>query len=94
MDPSDPSGNLGWSGLFSVGDVNGNMLNGILIGLLLPANNAQLAQEPTLRSIVIAPSGTGLWAGSPGTGRATINFGRGYFQATFQLKPFVNGGKN
>jgi hypothetical protein len=65
-------------------------VSGILIGLLLPA--VQDAPR-ALDSILVAHDGGGLFAGAPGAGRATINWGDGLFsgpfQANFQLKPFV-----
>ena len=60
-----------------------------MIGLLQPAT---VGAGPSLQGLVIAQDGTGAFAGAPGSGRATINWGdgmHGAFTAQLGLKPFV-----
>jgi len=92
VDPTNPN-NRGWFGPWSSTDQDGNQINGILIGLLLPAvqNN-----RSTLQAILIGREGKGLLAGAPGPGRATIEFASGgpgagphIFSANFRLEPFI-----
>lgn len=87
VDPNNPN-NMAWFGPFNFTDQDGNSLTGILIGLLLPA----VQSGPGFQGVVIAQQGTGLNAGAPGTGKATINWGDGLtgpFDARFRLRPFA-----
>jgi prepilin-type N-terminal cleavage/methylation domain-containing protein len=92
LEPVDAidAANIGWSGLFSFGDQDGNFLAGALITLLRPAAGGA---GPMLQGIAIGGSGgTGDFAGLAGAGRMTINWGRGLdgpFNGTVRLKPFV-----
>ncbi len=92
----DPANANAWAGTFTLTDVNGDGITGILIGLLKPPNpnlppnpNA----PPSLDGIVISTRGRGLWVGGVGTGDATINWGdqtlNGPFRAEFRLVPAV-----
>jgi prepilin-type N-terminal cleavage/methylation domain-containing protein len=86
--PDDPK-NIGWTGPVTLVDADGSSLTGILIGLMLPAGPGA---GPHLEGLVIAQDGTGVFAGAPGTGRATINWGdgmQGAFTAELGLKPFA-----
>src|SRR5258708_5831883 len=65
-----------WGGVFTLTDVNGDGITGILIGVLRPGANPGANQRPILDGLVIAIRGRGLWAGAVGTGDATINWGR------------------
>jgi hypothetical protein len=91
VDPTNPN-NQGWFGLWNSTDQDGNQIIAVLIGLLLPAVQTD---GSTLDAIVIAQEGTGLLAGAPGTGRASINFatspgaGPHTFSANLPLEPFV-----
>jgi prepilin-type N-terminal cleavage/methylation domain-containing protein len=93
VDPTNPN-NQGWFGPWSSTDQDGNQINGILIGLLLPA--VQNNNRSTLQAILIGREGKGLLAGAPGAGRATIEFVSGgpgagphIFSANLRLEPFV-----
>ncbi len=89
--PSDP-GNFGWTGPITFVDERGSSLTGVLIGLLRPAT---AGRGPSLQGLVVAQDGTGDFAGAPGTGRATINWGDGLdgaFSAQFGIKPFAHPG--
>ena len=93
VDPNNPN-NFGWAGPINFISGNGSSLTGILIGLLLPA----VQGPPSLQGFVIAQDGTGDFAGAPGTGRVSINWGHaleGGFNAQVSLKPFAHpGGAN
>jgi prepilin-type N-terminal cleavage/methylation domain-containing protein len=94
--PTDQSEPVAWSGPVSIGDVNGDGAIAILIGLLQPPN-LNSGNQRTLRGFVIAPGGTGLFAGGPGGGPATINWSDGFtgpFKASVEIKPFEVKGKN
>jgi hypothetical protein len=94
--PTDQSGPVAWSGPISIGDVNGDGAAGMLIGLLQPPN-PNTGNQRTLRGFVITPSGTGLFAGGPGAGPATINWSDGFtgpFKASVEIEPFQIQGKN
>ena len=83
------AGNIGWSGPITLTDHDGNGIIAILIGLLQPSATQN---GLTLNGIVVAEHGTGLLAGAPGTGRATINWGdnfSGPFNAQVRLLPFI-----
>lgn len=90
VDPNNPS-NVGWAGPVTFVDVDGSSLTGILIGLLLPAS----AGPPSLQGLVVVQDGTSNFAGAPGTGRVSIQWGHGLeggFNAQLSLKPFVHPG--
>jgi hypothetical protein len=93
VDPTNPN-NQGWFGPWSSTDQDGNQINGILIGLQLPA--VQNSNRSTLQAILIGREGKGLLASPPGPGRATIEFVSGgpgagphIFSANFRLEPFI-----
>jgi prepilin-type N-terminal cleavage/methylation domain-containing protein len=92
--PSDP-GNFGWAGPVTFVGEDGSSLTGILIGLLLPAS---AGPGLSLQGLVVAQDGTGDFAGAPGAGRASIQWGHGLdggFNAQLSLKPFAHpGGAN
>jgi prepilin-type N-terminal cleavage/methylation domain-containing protein len=94
VDPNNPN-NVGWAGPINFISGNGSSLTGILIGLLLPAVQGP---GPSLHGFVIPQDGTGDFAGAPGTGRVSINWGHaldGGFNAQVSLKPFAHpGGAN
>ena len=93
VDPNNPN-NVGWAGPITLINDNGSSLTGILIGLLLPA----VQGPPSLQGFVVAQDGTGDFAGAPGTGRVSIQWGHalnGGFNAQLSLKPFAHpGGAN
>jgi len=93
VDPNNPN-NVGWAGPITLINDNGSSLTGILIGLLLPA----VQGPPSLQGFVVAQDGTGDFAGAPGTGRVSIQWGHdlnGGFNAQLGLKPFAHpGGAN
>jgi prepilin-type N-terminal cleavage/methylation domain-containing protein len=93
VDPNNPN-NVGWAGPITLISGNGSSLTGILIGLLLPA----VQGPPSLQGFVVAQDGTGDFAGAPGTGRVSIQWGAGLeggFNAQVGLKPFAHpGGAN
>jgi prepilin-type N-terminal cleavage/methylation domain-containing protein len=87
--PEDPA-NFGWSGPITFVTEDGSSLNGILIGMLLPA--VQKGGGVSLQGLVVAQDGTGRLVGAPGTGRATITWGGsldGSFTALVDVKPFL-----
>ncbi len=90
---TDPVATNAWGGVFTLTDVNGDGITGILIGVLRPGANPGANQRPILDGLVIAIRGRGLWAGAVGTGDATINWGRpsldGPFRGEFHLVPAV-----
>ena len=90
---SDPAAPNAMGGVFTLTDVNGDGINGILIGVMRPGANPGANQNPILDGLVIAIRGRGLWAGAVGTGDATINWGRpsldGPFRGEFHLVPAV-----
>jgi hypothetical protein len=89
--PSDPS-HVGWAGRITLVGEDGSSLTGILIGLLRPA---LAGPGLSLQGLVVAQDGTGGFAGAPGTGRATINWGDGFegaFTAQVALRPFAHPG--
>ena len=94
IDPNNPN-NVGWAGPITLVGGDGSSLTGILIGLLRPA---VAGAGPSLQGLIVAQDGTGGFAGAPGTGRATINWGDGLdggFSGQVSLKPFAHtGGAN
>ena len=60
-----------WSGPFSLLDERGNTVNGILIGLLLPA--VQPATGHQFQGVVIAPHATGHLVGAAGFGEVVLD---------------------
>jgi hypothetical protein len=82
-DPENPGV---WAGTFTLGDVNGNLVDGIIIGVLRPGGNPSAPQSPgTLDSLILVLRGSGLWAGLSGNGDATIN---GNLSGNFFEGPF------
>jgi len=84
LDPSNPNA---WGGTFDLTDVDGDCIEGILIGVLrvendLPAPNSQ----PALDTLVIGTRSMGLWTGEVGTGDATIDWGDQSFNGGFRAK--------
>jgi len=88
----DPANTNAWGGVFTLTDVNGDGITGILIGVIRPSDPAA-PNNPTLDGLVIAIRGRGLWVGAVGTGDATINWGdqslNGPFRAELKLLPGV-----
>ncbi len=85
-----------WGGIFTLTDLNGDGITGIVIGLLQPPspNTATgLSAPPTLDGLVISTSGGGVWMNVIGAGNATINWGdpslNGPFRATLSLAPWM-----
>ena len=64
-----------YSGNLSIHDERGNTINGILIGLLLPAS----ASNPDIQfqGVVVAPDATGQLFSAAGFGQVTLNFADG-----------------
>jgi prepilin-type N-terminal cleavage/methylation domain-containing protein len=92
VDPTNPN-NQGWFGPWTYIDQDGNQINGLLIGLLLPAI---LPGGETLQVILIGQEAIGSNAPSAGAGRGSINFTRPspdaephIFSANFRLQPFM-----
>jgi prepilin-type N-terminal cleavage/methylation domain-containing protein len=92
VDPTNPN-NQGWFGPWTYIDQDGNQINGLLIGLLLPA--IQPGGE-TLQVLLIGQEAIGSNAPSAGAGRGSINFTRPspdaephIFSANFRLQPFM-----
>jgi prepilin-type N-terminal cleavage/methylation domain-containing protein len=70
-DPANPGV---WAGTFTLDDVSGNLVEGIIIGVLRPGGSPSAPQSPgTLDSLILVLRSTGLWAGVNGGGDATIN---------------------
>ena len=92
-DPANPGA---WAGTFTLTDVSGNLVEGIIIGVLRPGTNPGPQQSPgTLDSLILVLRGSGLWAGVSGNGDATINgnlsgnFFEGPFQGNLMVVPAV-----
>ncbi|MEP6637024.1 MAG: prepilin-type N-terminal cleavage/methylation domain-containing protein [Acidobacteriota bacterium] len=89
----DPATTNAWGGVFTLTDVNGDGINGLLIGVIRPSDPAVPNPRPTLDGLVISTHGGGGWAGALGTGDATINWGdpslNGPFRADFHLVPAI-----
>jgi prepilin-type N-terminal cleavage/methylation domain-containing protein len=81
--PSDPN-NSGLGGGLNFRDQEGNLANGVLIGLLRPSDTT------IFQGVVIIQGGGGLLAGGPGAGPVIINWGdlSGLFSAAFKVSPF------
>lgn len=93
----DPANQNAWGGVFTLTDVDGDCIEGILIGVLRPSDPAA-GGHPTLDTLVIGTQAMGLWTGEVGTGHATINWGdqsfNGRFRARLRLVPFVSSGES
>jgi prepilin-type N-terminal cleavage/methylation domain-containing protein len=93
LSPPDAATNNAWGGVFTLTDVNGDGINGILIGVMRPGINSGPTQNPILDGLVIAIHGGGVWTGAVGTGDATIEWGRpsldGPFRAQLHVVPAV-----
>jgi prepilin-type N-terminal cleavage/methylation domain-containing protein len=89
----DLTNSKAWAGTFTLADINGDGITGILIGLLRPSVPGAPSAPPALDGLVISTRGRGLWAGAVGTGDATINWGdqslNGPFRAELKLLPAV-----
>ena len=89
----DPANTNAWGGVFTLTDVNGDGITGILIGLLRPSDPGAPNARPTLDGLVISTHGGGVWFGTAGTGDATINWGdqslNGPFRGELHLVPAV-----
>lgn len=91
----DPGNPAAWAGTFTLTDVNGNLVEGILIGVLRGGGQPAAPQTPgTLDSLILVSRGTGLWAGVNGGGDATIdgnltgNTFEGPFRGNLRTVPF------
>ncbi len=62
-----------WQGPITFSDQRGNMMEGFLIGLLLPAVQTGPAQVSPFQGIVIVPDGTGQLGSGAGFGYININ---------------------
>jgi hypothetical protein len=85
---SDP-GNTGWTGGLTLVNGDGSSVNGMLIGLLLPAVQGQ---GRSLNGFFVTLGGVGTLAGAPGTGPISVNWGDdldGFFSASLSSKAFV-----
>ncbi|HEV8486718.1 MAG TPA: prepilin-type N-terminal cleavage/methylation domain-containing protein [Blastocatellia bacterium] len=78
------------AGTFTLTDINGNSVEGILIGVMRPGVSPG-PDQGTLDSLVIAIRGVGLWAGVSGNGNATINGNlvEGSFRGNLLIVPAV-----
>lgn len=89
----DPAHTDAWGGVFTLTDVNGDGITGILIGVLRPSDPAGPNAQPTLDGLVISTRGRGVWVGAVGTGDATINWGdqslNGPFRGEMKLVPAI-----
>jgi len=89
----DPAAANAWGGVFTLTDVNGDGISGILIGVMRPGVNPGPQQNPILDGLVIAIRGRGVWTGAVGTGDATINWGdqslNGPFRGELHLVPAI-----
>jgi prepilin-type N-terminal cleavage/methylation domain-containing protein len=75
VEPVAQSQRPAWVGSFNFGDGNGNSINGILIGLLLPANARNTSAGDQLDCVVIAPQGVGRYSDAGASfGTLTLNF--------------------
>ena len=82
-----------WGGVFTLTDINGDGISGLLIGVIRPSDPAAPNAQPILDGIVISTHGGGVWAGALGTGEATIDWGdqslNGPFRGELKLVPAV-----
>ena len=89
----DPTNSNAWAGTFTLTDINGDGITGVLIGLLRPSLAGAPNAKPTLDGLVISTHGRGAWAGAVGSGDATINWGdqslNGPFRGELKLLPAV-----
>ena len=92
----DPGGANAWGGTFTLTDVNGDGISGLLIGVIRPFDPAANTR-PILDGLVIAIRGAGTWAGAVGNGDATINWGdqslNGPFSGNLRILPAIQHGK-
>ena len=84
------SGNT-WAGRFSYRSLDGGTLEGILIGLLKPAPTSPgAAPSLSLKCLIIAPGGTGVFDPVSGIGTGLIEWGDSYersFESSFFISP-------
>jgi len=89
LDPDDPDNTTGAAGTFTLSDQHGNLIDGILIGLLQPATGGGVS----LQSLIIGTESEGQWwSPSLGNGGASIFLGndtRSSFNGQFQMLPAV-----
>jgi prepilin-type N-terminal cleavage/methylation domain-containing protein len=89
LQPVDAArGNNTWAGNVVLNDQDGNFLNGILIGLFLPAVQGD---GITFDGLAIVGAGGGAWHDAPGTGRVMLNLspgGNGPFSGWLRSKSF------
>ena len=78
------------AGTFTLTDISGNSVDGILIGVMRPGSNPG-PNQGTLDILVIAIRGGGLWAGVSGNGNATIsgNLVEGAFRGNLLIVPAI-----
>jgi prepilin-type N-terminal cleavage/methylation domain-containing protein len=85
-----------WGGTFTLTDVNGNGISGLLMGVIRPSDPAANTR-PILDGLVIAIRGQGVWAGAVGNGDATINWAdqnlNGPFSGNLRIHPAIQRGK-
>lgn len=86
-DPANPGA---WAGTFTLTDISGNSVDGILIGVRRPGEDPGSTQG-TLDCLVIAIHGVGLLARAPGMGDASItaNLFEGPFGGNLVIVPAV-----
>jgi prepilin-type N-terminal cleavage/methylation domain-containing protein len=88
LSPPDAANSNVWGGTFTLTDVNEDEVNGILIGVIRPADPAA-GRHPTLDGLVIATYGKGILSCQGGTGDVSINWAdqnlNGPFRAEFRL---------
>jgi len=93
LEQPDPANANTWAGTFTLPDLNGNHIEGILIGSLQPSNQTINAGAPRFDGLVISTSGGGVWASAIGAGEATINWGdptlNGPFHARLRIVPWA-----
>src|SRR5262249_38449559 len=92
-DPANPGA---WAGTFTLTDISGNLVEGVIIGVLRGGGQPAAPQSAgTLDSLILVMRGSGLWAGISGNGDTTINgnlsgnFFEGPFQGNLKLLPTI-----